>query len=354
MKRLFYAFLLSMSLGFYACSNEIDLTATYKDITVVYGLLDFEQDTQWVRINKAFLGDGNALLFAQISDSLYYDTLYAYLQAYNTAGSKVGDSIVLEKVIDPFPKDSGIFAWDKNILYRTTETLNSQLTYRLTIIKPTQQDTAYASTILCKNFFMAYPPNAGVPLSFESPTGLDPNPDLLFKWTHDVNSYAYQVGIRFHYEEWIASDPGNKVNKYFTYYFPMFSIFLSGGGFNTAHFDPSNNQVKYPVTKNDFYGAITTKIEADPPGTPSNQLHVRHYTSIDLVVLQASEELYKYITLNTPSLSYVQKLSDYTNVDGGMGVFASRSANGWNGMHLNQQTSDSLRLGHFTIDLNFQ
>ena len=46
-----------------SCSEDVDLTAPYKDITVAYGLLDADQDTHWVRIQKAFLGDDNALLY---------------------------------------------------------------------------------------------------------------------------------------------------------------------------------------------------------------------------------------------------------------------------------------------------
>ena len=44
-------------LGFFlgACKPEIDLFAEYKDITVVYGVLDSKQDTNYVIINKVFM-----------------------------------------------------------------------------------------------------------------------------------------------------------------------------------------------------------------------------------------------------------------------------------------------------------
>ena len=35
-----------------ACSTEVDLTAPYDSIPVVYGLLELESDTQWVKINR--------------------------------------------------------------------------------------------------------------------------------------------------------------------------------------------------------------------------------------------------------------------------------------------------------------
>ena len=51
------------------CSNDVDINAEYKDIVIVYGLLDPNQDTTYLKINKAFLGEDNALTMAQIKDS---------------------------------------------------------------------------------------------------------------------------------------------------------------------------------------------------------------------------------------------------------------------------------------------
>ena len=55
-----------------ACSTEVDLTAPYDSIPVVYGLLELESDTQWVKINRTWLGEGNQLEAAQIADSSEY------------------------------------------------------------------------------------------------------------------------------------------------------------------------------------------------------------------------------------------------------------------------------------------
>ena len=70
MKTLRFLFMLSLPVFFLeACEEDFDITASYKDVTVVYGLLDLGDDTTYLRINKAFLGDGNALLMAQVEDS---------------------------------------------------------------------------------------------------------------------------------------------------------------------------------------------------------------------------------------------------------------------------------------------
>src|SRR6188768_905082 len=67
MKHLLY---LSIAIATLAgCSTELDINAPYKDITVVYGLLNMRDSVHYVKINKAFLGEGDAYVYAQIPDS---------------------------------------------------------------------------------------------------------------------------------------------------------------------------------------------------------------------------------------------------------------------------------------------
>ncbi len=74
MKKIIFSLIL-LIIGiaiFNRCSNEVDLYADYKDITIVYGILDVSDDTAWVKITKAFTGPGNALTMAHNSDSSNY------------------------------------------------------------------------------------------------------------------------------------------------------------------------------------------------------------------------------------------------------------------------------------------
>ena len=72
--------LLILPAVFAACSTELEVSAPYKDITVVYGVLSTratdgvsDETRHYVKINKAFLGEGDALVYAQIPDSTEYD-----------------------------------------------------------------------------------------------------------------------------------------------------------------------------------------------------------------------------------------------------------------------------------------
>ncbi|HOV56213.1 MAG TPA: hypothetical protein PL122_08830, partial [Bacteroidales bacterium] len=45
---------------FSSCSTDVDLTQEWQDIPIVYSILDLNSSTQYIRINRAFLGDGDA------------------------------------------------------------------------------------------------------------------------------------------------------------------------------------------------------------------------------------------------------------------------------------------------------
>ena len=72
MKKITSLFLLVLTL-FFSCETEFNVNADWKEVTVVYGLLDQSQDKQYVRINKAFLGPEDAYMMASESDSINYN-----------------------------------------------------------------------------------------------------------------------------------------------------------------------------------------------------------------------------------------------------------------------------------------
>ena len=72
MKKI-YLILSVFAIVFTACETDFDTNATWEEVTVVYGLLDASVVTQHVRINKAFLGNMDALQMAQYADSINFD-----------------------------------------------------------------------------------------------------------------------------------------------------------------------------------------------------------------------------------------------------------------------------------------
>jgi len=48
--------LLLFSVFFLSCETDFDVNAEWQDVTVVFGLLDPNNEDQLIKINKAFLG----------------------------------------------------------------------------------------------------------------------------------------------------------------------------------------------------------------------------------------------------------------------------------------------------------
>ena len=70
---------------FNSCSNDFDLVDTWKDIPIVYGLLNVNDSVQYIRVEKAFLDEEtSALVIAQEPDSLYYGNISVELEERNS------------------------------------------------------------------------------------------------------------------------------------------------------------------------------------------------------------------------------------------------------------------------------
>jgi hypothetical protein len=87
MKRTAITFGLAATLC--GCSSELDINAPYKDITIVYGLLDSRDPIQFIKVNKAFLGEGDAYVFAQIPDSNEWGDAVGYARVHRKLNGQV-------------------------------------------------------------------------------------------------------------------------------------------------------------------------------------------------------------------------------------------------------------------------
>ena len=80
MKKLLYLFVGLVALS--SCNEKIDFQGAFKETVVVYGLLDQADSLHYVKVNRAFIGPGNALDIAQIPDSNYFDDVEVTVSEY--------------------------------------------------------------------------------------------------------------------------------------------------------------------------------------------------------------------------------------------------------------------------------
>ena len=158
MKKLLLSLsLLAAVLGFNACSTDVDLYADYKDIPIIYGLLDASLDTNYIRINRAFSGSNDnhidATEVALIEDSCNYPgKLRAYIVKYkNTYGNTYvpTDDIIELDTITINNKEEGIFYSPRQKVYFTDQPLtvnNGNLKYKYKLFVHKGNDTITAET----------------------------------------------------------------------------------------------------------------------------------------------------------------------------------------------------------------
>src|ERR1700761_3566888 len=91
-------FLCLLGLVFFSCKNDIQLNAPYKEYPSIYAVLNAYETVQMIRINKVFLGVGDANQMAKVADSVNYQpgeltvTLTRTLNDYTVAAGYSRDA----------------------------------------------------------------------------------------------------------------------------------------------------------------------------------------------------------------------------------------------------------------------
>lgn len=320
MKKFPIILTMSVLLGFLvSCSTDVDLYADYKDIPVIYGLLNTTVDTNFIRINRAFSGSNenhiNANEVALIADSCNYPgKLKAYIveykQGYGNTYQSTGDTLTLD-TITINGKQEGIFYAPKQKVYYTTDRLanntgHSKYKYKLFVFKDNDTISAETGIVGGDDFKIAT-----YSLHFEA------QPSDKFgkiKFTAADNAVFYNMEFVFTYHESINGGP--MVDKQVSYICGSKSI---------EELSTENSLFFFTYSNNILFNLLENAIGADTVMDINHPNVVRSFDKypIQIKLSAGGDELYNYIQVNTPS-GFSQSVPDYTNVTGGYGVFSSR------------------------------
>jgi hypothetical protein len=324
-------------LGLYSCENEINLNAPYKETGVIYGILDKDLDTQVVRIQKAFLGEGNALVMAENADSVYYADGVLDVKMYQlNASNLIIDSFPMTRFLGP-PKDQGTFPASPNILYKNNgQTLDPNSKYKI-VVRNFNTGNVFSSQTPIVNDVIIERPTASVNQLIRF-TG--PNP-LEVIYTTISSGYIYNLAIRFHYtEEDINS--GVIDSSYIDWFFPNEVVVIS-------QIDglPVKPRIEMEIAGDKFYKFVGSQIAVNPNV-------IRRPGKLDFKVTVGAEFLANYVDINAPGTNLLTSPPQYSNVDNGLGIFSSRSFTILPNKELDQQSKAELVSGPYTGNLGFQ
>ncbi len=343
MKGLFryIGFLFSLSFFTFSCSTDFDLNAPYQPIPVVYGLLDQSADTQFVKINKSFIGDGNNAEYASINDSLLFSSVSARVE--ERLNGSLSNTYYLEELWVG-SLDDGMFYEDSQKVYYFVPSapLNDEALYRLVIETAELGEPITAETYLIdgsgldfNNIFKLTLGWNGLQLS-DVDLGTDLYYDPQIKWVTAPRGKRYELLMKFNYLEFTTASSTLK-----TIYWKLStqtSVGASGG-----------DDMHYNLNGEAFFEMISSRLDGY-----ANEAAVlkREVKGVEFIVSTGNEDLNLYMEVNEPATGVVTERPSFTNIDGGIGLFASKYKTSVSA-HLSDGTLLELCKGQITSGFKF-
>lgn len=335
---------------FHSCSTDFDVIGEYQETTIVYGLMDQSEEYHYIRVNKSFLGSGNANDYALIRDSSEYDSVEGYVEEWlnNSATGRVWtirDTVLSDR------EDGAFYGPEYTTYYFVEDNLNPSAEYRLFLDIEEGKQEVTASTLLINDFIFNFPPNTS-PTATVSFATFDPstqtfgyNVDYTVKWITGKNGKRYDLSFRFHWTDYTATDTIHRYVDWFAGSEVVTDNEAENGGL----------EIVKAVSGEAFFNNIANQVEADP-----NVLK-RVVKGVDIMVGAASLDLYTYMIVNAPSTGLIQERPQYTNIsiadDGqvrsGVGIFTSKYNKAIRNKKLQLNTLRALCNGEITGHLGF-
>jgi len=314
---------------FSSCDNEVDINADWKETMVVYGLLDPNDTIQYIKVNKAFLNvNTSALIAAQNSDSLYLKDVEVNLIRLNT-----GEVIPLQKT-NNLVKKPGIFADDVNYLYATKNTIAENEPYKVEVKSGLTGNIASAVTWTLRKARIEAPFRSNTPI-FSLAANY-----ITISYVPGTNAYAFDIKMNAQVEEYNAQDTSYIGTKNLTWNV-ITNYAISQPGFNQPM-----QTVIHQIDRLSFLQFLANSLT-------SSEKIVRKLKTVGIQYYGGSQNLIDYISVNEPSIGIVQKQAEYSNIEGGYGLFGSRCKQEVNNVPLEPASVGILQTNPATKSLNF-
>jgi hypothetical protein len=285
---------LLLSISIYSCDKEVEILDEYKDIPIVYGLIDAADSISYLRIQKAYLSVDDIYDEAQIIDSnIYQHKLDVSIQT--------GNRVIQFDTMTIKNKEEGLFFNPEYPIYYavTKDLLDINQPLELEIKNPKTGNIATSTAhLMDASTIDIVRPTFYITLLKNSQIDFTSVPNIRF----------YQLVIRFHYMEMLPLDSSSQVYKYADLYSEIKMSNTTIGGENmNFYFRPSV-----------FLGNLLIEIP------PSNELE-RYLGRIELMIQTSEESFYTYYHSVQPNNSVIEYPTFYTNIENGYGIFAGRS-----------------------------
>ena len=310
----------SISLIFSSCSTDFELNAPYKTIPVVYGLLDQSKDTQFVKINRSFLGYGNNVDYAAINDCTHFEYVVAVLEEYNEFGNLIDHDTLKEFMVGNL--QPGIFYEDSQKVYyleTDNDSLKEENTYHLKVSIPDKGLNFDAETDLIKGSWLnfkfqtiLYLAGSGFKVAdVDLATTEDGYLEQTLRWTTAERGKRYELMLRLHYTE-VYNDLTEQ-EKFLEWNLGrQISVSSSGG-----------EEMFKDVSGGSFFNFVETQLQ-NYENEDQVMKRVLGMDAVEIILTAGNEDLNTYMQVNEPVTGIVTERPIFTNVNNGIGIFASK------------------------------
>jgi hypothetical protein len=307
-------FFFAFALAFYSCDTEVELLAPYDSTPVIVGVLNPAVDTQFVRINKTFLGEGDATTYAAIKDSVEYPLGSVDARLYKYQNNNLQDSIILQAIDIPSREPGAFYDTDVRFYFTdqplfTSSELNNleDMRYVLRVNTPDGNFTAETNFPDISNSTIQIPP----------PIAPGQDPSKLNFTAGFANNYT---SVNFQYDNVQNAARYNGIVRL------NFDASLSDGTFlenRSLDYNIGTNQSQSSSGSDDFsmnselwYEFINREL-AEIEGLRKVRIE-----NLEFILRSGNEELDRYIEVARPVSQFTPVLTSYTNISGGaIGIF---------------------------------
>lgn len=371
---LFFAIAFALFSG---CETEVELNAPYVNTTVIFGLLDpdfngdnviSQQDTQWIKINKTFLGEGDNNVYAGVRDSSEYsDADFTGKIVERIFDGEVVEEYELKSTTISNRQMNGIFYGPEQTMYYFVPTapgLDQNSEYRLVLdFVDGRRVTALTRVVSYGSFSWLTPQQDAtfILASISTNGGFNYTSEVAIRWNAATNANIYDARLRFHFTEIEYADenwngvPIRSEAKFLDYYL---------GSINENQINPGQ-LLRISFDARGFFAFLQNNLDANQRirrVIGRYDVAQQRTECFDVMLTLGNDDLKSYIEVNTPSTGVAQERPIYTNVSNGIGLFASRGTRNLISLPLiaydnnNQPNSGNLRAlvqSEYTAALNF-
>ena len=303
-----------------SCNEKIKLIGDFVETAVVYGLLDQADSLHFIKINRAFIGPGNAIEIAGVADSSYFTNVDATISEYLN-GNLTRSWLLRDTILDNKDPNGVFYAPEQKVYYFKTmptgfngviqtstnpqmTSLNPQAIYKIDIVinngafsvsGETELVRGITSAAATQNFNFKFADNPGEYTS----TGITVS--------STGNSYVLNTQLNMAFYEWEGNTFSEK------------SFFWKLG---EADVLPSSSKI-FTANGETFYDLMKSNC------TESLSISKRTFKGVTIKITGGAEELYNFIAVNKPSSGLAQSKPTYTNLTATngkrvIGIFSSR------------------------------